>query len=220
MNDAQHAAHATLPSAIQTNNEKAQSHSALEQFLHLQGYAQLLSIRHNTFAHQTIQASDNAIIGDTESGKKKLTLQEYTTHVQHYAPHMAMLMHDHAFDTTTATAATTMDKLPKRLAKAVDRCNKWLPSQFASSYMAIVPWIGAQHMQVREKQWQQTIVPLLQQHSVVIHLGDMSMIAPEPVRYQVVDTCMQHIQQQQRVLATMVAGQDHPCNVNWFLPKF
>jgi queuine tRNA-ribosyltransferase subunit QTRTD1 len=199
-----------LPNFSSTLLEKY--NNSLHQFLNFKredNYTLLLTIRDSLYAQQTQLTNDRFIMGDTESGRKKLDVTQFIQHVKSYNTDIFVAMHDSSFGTGSGEPAPLLksDIPKKRISKALDRTTKWLQQQKQSSDVNSIMFGGVVlHDSVITKS-----IDLLDTKGIA--LGDFSSIVPSE-RYEFLGNTVKYIREKKDVnTVVLISGQDHPYEI-------
>lgn len=122
------------------NNEKSQENSgsnsppttntkttSLHKFLNFEKHSLLLSIRDPQYPANTQLFNDKFLMGDTESGRKKLSESEFLKTVESLNADLHVMMHDNGYGNGNGEQSSTYNK--KRFVKALQRNVNWQKSQ-------------------------------------------------------------------------------------------
>jgi queuine/archaeosine tRNA-ribosyltransferase len=193
-----------LDSYKQYLQEKKIENNALHELLNFREYPLFINIRDPEYPHQTCQANEKFIFGDTGEGRKKVDPDTYFRIIKAFNPEIFIAMHDATIEDAVSVPNENPKKISKKMQKSFDRSQKWIPNEQHKNMIG--PLVGGQFIDLRMK-----FLPLLI-HASGIHFGDLSGLVPHK-RYQILNECIDHvIDANMGSLVRFASGQDHPCN--------
>lgn len=186
-------------------------------------YTLFLSIRDAQHPLQTQMFNDKYIMGDTESGRKKLTAVEFCETVRSYGCDVHVSMHDSGFGNGTGVPMHQYSK--KRFAKALDRTRKWLQiqneqDQIAATVASISHRLDGLILCPFNEHFDpvlQSAVQSIQSTNNNVHgivLGDYSVMKPCE-RYSKLTRCVQYLNEtfSGTSIVRVMNGMDHPLEI-------
>jgi queuine/archaeosine tRNA-ribosyltransferase len=192
--------------------EKHVENNALHELLNFRDYPLLINIRDPEYPHQTSQANEKFMFGDTEGGRKKVDPNTYYRLIDAFNPEIFMAMHDATIEDAVSASHEVPKKISKKMQKSFDRSKKWI--QGVQQKNMIGPLVGGQFVDLRKN-----FIQYLN-HASGIHFGDLGALVPQQ-RYQILDKCLEHVKSANSgSLVRFVSGQDHPCNVLFMIANF